>query len=66
MERVATLKFLFGLSLGGSGTDDISGDNINYVHELTSLLASKISDLEYLAASDMGKTLYKVQKIPLS
>lgn len=63
MERVATLKFLFGLSPGGSGTDEYSGDIINYVQELTSLLASKISDLEYLADSDMGKTLYKVKEL---
>lgn len=66
MESVSTLKFLFGLSPGGTDADDFSGDNIKYVQELTSLLASKISDLESSTVSDMSKTLYEVWNIPLS
>lgn len=65
MERVATGKFLFGISSGGTEEDDFSGDNIKYVQELISLLALKISDPEYSAPSGMSKTLHEVRKRPL-
>ncbi|KAL1813356.1 hypothetical protein ACET3Z_023421 [Daucus carota] len=62
MERVATVKFLFGISSGGTEEDDFSGDNIKYVQELISLLALKISDPEYSAPSGMSKTLHEVKE----
>ncbi|CAK9141126.1 unnamed protein product [Ilex paraguariensis] len=58
MDRVAAVKFLFGVPYDMSEIDGFPEENMNYIQELTTLIGSNMSvDDEYSAASDMNTIL---------
>lgn len=60
LDRIDAVKYLFGFPYDITGTDDSFEENIKYIQELTTLLASKISNNEHSAVSEIKTTLYEV------
>lgn len=60
LDQVVALKFLFGITDARDGTDGAPEENINDLHELTSLLNSKIEADKYIADHDKQTAIYQV------
>ncbi|MED6108787.1 hypothetical protein PIB30_027478 [Stylosanthes scabra] len=62
-ERVAVLKYLFGLSDDLTRSADFPEDNINYILEFSTLLSSKVAMDDGLVTSHLQIPLYQVSEL---
>lgn len=57
------LKYLFGLPCDIGGKYGFPEENINYIEEMTTLLISKVTDIDHSTTYEMKTTLYQVNII---